>query len=310
MDRPLAGSAGKEAQPHGRGFWRRVLRRLARQPVTLAALTILVAILVVGAFAHELAPGGWNSINLSARWQNHPPTFANGNLLGTDNLGHSMLVRTLWGLHFSEQVAVVGALLAVAIGLLVGALAGYYGGLPDAVLMRFADLVSGFPVIVLMLVAFTFLHPVTVWKATFIFALSLWTLVARVVRARIASLRSQEFVEAAQALGASDLRILTRHLLPNAAGVVVVSFTSLIGQIVMVEATVEFLGFGLSSALRPTLGNLIADSSSTGIGIYNALSLGWWTWGAPALVLVLLLVSVNLIGDGLDAALDPRRRPA
>lgn len=288
----------------------RVLRRLSRQPVTVAALVILVALLVAGAFAHELAPRGWNSIDLTPRWQNHPPTFKNGNVFGTDNIGRSMLVRTLWGLHFSEQVAVVGALLATVIGLLVGAVAGYFGGLLDAALMRFTDLVNGLPVIILMVVAFAFLQPMSIWKATWVFAFSLWTLVARVVRARIASLRAEEFVGAARALGASDLRILTRHLLPNAAGAVVVTCTSLVGQIVLVEATTEFLGFGVDSSVRPTLGNLIGGAASTGIGVFNAVSLGWWAWGGPALVLVLLLISVNLAGDGIEAALDPRRRQA
>jgi ABC-type dipeptide/oligopeptide/nickel transport system permease subunit len=151
---------------------------------------------------------------------------------------------------------------------------------------------------------------VTIWDATLIFAFSLWTLVARVVRARIASIRSQEFVDAARALGASDLRILMRHVLPNAAGVVVVAFTSLVGQIVIIDATVEFFGFGVDSSLRPTLGNLIANAASTGIGVFNAVSLGWWAWGAPAFVLVLVLVSLSLAGDGFAAALDPRRRPA
>lgn len=286
----------------------RVLRRLGRQPVTLLALAILVGVLVAGQFAHEIAPEGWNYIDLATRWRNHPPTVVNHNVFGTDNLGRSIFVRTLWGLHFSEQVAVVGALLATVAGLLVAVLAGYYGGLLDAVLMRFADLVSGFPVIILMLLAFAFLQPVTLWKATLVFALSLWTLVARVVRARIATLRSEEFVDAARALGASDLRILVRHLIPNAAGALVVTFTSLIGQIVMVEATVEFFGFGVDAAVRPTLGNLIATSVSTGIGVYNAVSLGWWAWAGPAVVLVLLLVSINLAGDGFEAALDPRRR--
>lgn len=289
---------------------KRVLRRLRGQPATMAALTVLLILLVVGAFAHKLAPHGWNSIDLSDRWRNHPPTFANGNLFGTDNLGRSMLVRTLWGLHYTEQVAVVGALLATMIGVLVGVLAGYYRGMSDTVLMPFADLIGGFPVIIVMLIAFSIFRPVTIWEATFVFTFSLWALVARVVRTRIASLRSQEFVEAARALGASDRWILARHVLPNATGVVVVAFTSLIGQIVILDATVEFFGFGIDSSLRPTLGNLIANSSSTGIGVFNAVSLGWWAWGTPALVLVLVLVAVNLAGDGFDAALDPRRRSA
>lgn len=288
----------------------RVLRRLRRQPATVAALAILFALLLAGAFAHKLAPHGWNSIDLETRWQNHPPTFANGNLFGTDNLGRSMLVRTLWGLHYSEQVAIVGALLATVIGLVIGTLAGYYGGVFEDALMPFTDLVNGFPVIVLMLILFAFLRPVTIWAATLVFAFSLWPLVARVVRTRIATLRSMEFVEAARALGASDLRILGRTLLPSLAGVLIVTFTSLVGQIVIVDATVEFFGFGVDSSLRPTLGNLIANASSTGIGVFNQVSLGWWAWGAPAFVLVLVLISLNVAGDGLDAALDPRRRSA
>lgn len=308
VDRPLPAALDEQVGPRARGYWRRVLRRLARQPLTLAALTVLVAVLVAGALAHELAPQGWNMIDLSPQWKNHPPTFAGNNLFGTDAIGHSVLVQTLWGLHFSEQVAVVGALLAVAVGLLIGAVAGYFGGLLDALLMRLTDLVTGFPTVVLMIVAFGVLGSVGLWTAMLIFALSLWTLVARVVRARIASLRTEDFVEAARALGASDLRILVRHLLPNTGGAVVVSFTSLIGQIMLVEATVEFLGFGVNSAVHPTLGNLIGDATSTGIGLYNWLSLGWWAWGGPAFVLVLLLVSLNLAGDGLDAALSPRRR--
>jgi peptide/nickel transport system permease protein len=298
------------ARRRKRGYWWQALRRLRRQPVTLAALTVLLALLVAGAFAHQLAPEGWNWIDLSTKWKNHAPTLAGGRLLGTDGIGRSILVRTLWGLHYTEQVAVVGALLAVAIGFVIGALAAYYGGLLDALLMRLADFVGGFPVLLLMLVAFQYFEPITVWRATFIFAFSLWTFVARVVRARIASLRAEEFVQAARASGASDLRILVRHLLPNTAGPLVVSLTSVVGQIVMVEATIEFFGFGVASLVRPTLGNLIAEYSSSFIAPINFLGLGWWTWGAPAIVLVLLLVTLNLVGDGLEAALDPRRARA
>ncbi|HVA30185.1 MAG TPA: ABC transporter permease subunit, partial [Gaiellaceae bacterium] len=113
-------------------------------------------------------------------------------------------------------------------------------------------------------------------------------------------------VEAARALGASELRILVRHLLPNAASAVIVATTALVGQIMLVEATAEFFGFGVNSLVRPTLGNLIADSTAGGIGRFNVLGLGWWVWATPAVVLVLVLVCVNLVGDGLATALDPR----
>lgn len=296
------------ALPRHRSYWRQSLHRVGRQPATLAALAILLALLVGGAFAPELAPEGWNWIHLGTRWQNHPPTLARGYLFGTDDIGRSVLVRTLWGLHDSEQVAVVGAVVATLLGVVVGSASGYYGGLFDAVVMRFADLVSGFPVIALVLIAFAFLQPVTLWRATLLFGVALWPPAARVVRAHVAGLKPEGFVQAARALGASDLRILIRHLLPNTGGTLVVTVTSLIGQIVLVEATAEFFGFGIDSLVRPTLGNLIAEATSTGIGAFNQISLGWWVWAAPATILVVVLVCLNLVGDGLDTALNPHSR--
>jgi peptide/nickel transport system permease protein len=289
-----------------RAQWAHALHRLVRQPATLAALAILVALFTAGGFAHELAPQGWNAIDLSARWANHAPTLSGWHLLGTDNIGRDVLVRTLYGLHDTEVSALLGALLAALLGLAVGGLAGLYGGWLDAALMRFADLVTAFPAMVLMLAAFVFLTPVTTATATLIFAGYMWTFVARVVRARFTTLRAEEFVQAARALGASDARIFMRHLLPNAAGPLLVSATSLVGQIVLLEATVEFFGFGVASQVHPTLGNLIADATSSGIGAYSFLGLGWWVWTGPAIALVLILVCTNIAGDGLDTALNPR----
>jgi peptide/nickel transport system permease protein len=188
----------------------------------------------------------------------------------------------------------------------MGSIASVYGGIADAVIMRFADFATTFPVIVTMIAAFTYLAPISIFKAILVFAFYLWAFVARVVRAKIRVLGTEEFVDAARAMGASELRILVRHLLPNASGALIVATTSLFGQIVLVEATAEFFGFGVNSLIRPTLGNLIAEATSSGIGRFNVLSLGWWTWTTPGIVLVLLLVSVNLLGDGLAAALDPR----
>jgi ABC-type dipeptide/oligopeptide/nickel transport system permease subunit len=302
--RPLA-----DGSPiRSRGYWSQALRRLTGQPVTVAALIAVVVLFAVGEAVPRLLPQGWNDIHLGPRWQNHPPTLAAGHVFGTDNIGRDVLVRTLWGLHYTEQTALVGALLATLLGVAAGALAGYYGGGVDAVLMRFADLVTGFPVIVLMIAVFVALQPVTIWEATLAFALSMWTFAARVVRARIASLAPAEFVHAARALGASDTRIFFRHLLPNAAGTLVVTATSLTGLIILIEATTEFFGFGVASLIRPTLGNLIAEATSSGIGGYSDLGLGWWVWTAPVAVLVVLLVCINLAGDGLDEALNPRKR--
>ena len=217
-----------------------------------------------------------------------------------------MLERTVWGLHDSETTALLGALLAAAIGVVVGAAAAMYGGFLDVVVMRFAEFATTFPVLIMMIAAFAYLEPISLPKAILIFAFYLWAFIARVVRARIRTLLPEEFVDAARAMGASDLRILVRHLLPNALGVVIIATTSLVGQIALIEATAEFFGFGVNSLVKPTLGNLIADASSGGISQYNLLNLGWWVWGMPAIVLAVLLVCLNLLGDGLERALDPR----
>jgi peptide/nickel transport system permease protein len=308
-----AQAASVEAAPRiaRRGYWAASGRRFARQPVTVAALVVLLALFVVGGFPHTFAATGWNDIHLTKPgWTNAAPTVHEGwaRLLGTDHIGRSVLQRTVWGIHDSETTALFGALLASLIGLSLGSVAALYGGLLDVVLMRIADFATTFPVLITMIAAFSLLEPISLTRATLIFAFYLWAFVARVVRARIRSLKVEEFVEAARALGASDLRILIRHLLPNAAGAVIVATTSLIGQIALIEATAEYFGFGINSLVRPTLGNLVADASQGGIGRYNQLGLGWWVWASPALALVFMLVCVNLVGDGLASALDPRSR--
>jgi ABC-type dipeptide/oligopeptide/nickel transport system permease subunit len=303
---PSPAPAADEPAVRTRGYWAQAFRRLRRQPVTLVALALLVAVVVVGLLAQQLEPEHWNHIDLSRRWANHPPTLASHHFLGTDHIGRDVVARTLWGLHYTEQTALLGGLAATLLGIVIGGLAGFYGGWLDAVLMRIVDLITGFPVLVLMIAAFAFLQPVTVFEATLVFSLAMWTFVARVVRARVASLLPEEFVQAARGLGASDARIFFRHLLPNAAGTIIVAATSTFGQIVLVEATTEFFGFGVNSLIRPTLGNLVAEATSSGIGAYNLLGLGWWVWMPPAVLLVLILICVNLVGDGLDAALNPR----
>jgi ABC-type dipeptide/oligopeptide/nickel transport system permease subunit len=287
-----------------RGAASLALRRLRRQPATIISLLVLTAIFVAGALAPTLAPQGWNAIDLAVRWRNHAPMLNGWHLFGTDNIGRDVLVRTLYGLHASEQGALFAALLATVLGASVGGIAGYRGGWTDAILMRVADLLGTFPALMLLLVAYVFLEPVTVTKATIIFALYLWIPVARVVRANFASLRESEFVQAAHSLGASDARILLRHLLPNATGTIVIAATSLLGQVIILEATVEFFGLGVGSQTQPTLGNLIGDAAQ---GVFQ-LGLGWWTWAGPAACLVIILACANLIGDGVDSALNSQSR--
>jgi oligopeptide transport system permease protein len=179
---PSPAPAAEEPGVRTRGYWAQAFRRLRRQPVTLAAFALLVTVVVVGLLSQQLAPQHWNHIDLSPRWANHGPTVASHHWLGTDHIGRDVVARTLWGLHYTEQTALVGALAATLLGIAIGGLAGFYGGWTDAVLMRIVDLITGFPVIVLMIAAFAFLTPVTVFEATLVFSLAMWTFVARVVR--------------------------------------------------------------------------------------------------------------------------------
>jgi peptide/nickel transport system permease protein len=280
------------------GVW----RRLVRQPVTLVAGFILTVIFVAGALVPQYTPAVAH-IHLSQRWLNQPPMWGGWHLLGTDAIGRDMLVRTLYGLHTSEQSALAATFLAAVIGIALGGIAGYRGGWLDALIMRITDLVGVFPALMLLLAIYTWWQPVTAWRAAVIFAFYLWVPMARVVRAEISSLREREFVQAELSLGASDRRIFFRHLLPNGSGTIIIAATSLLGQVFVLEATVEFFRIGVPSDLYPTLGNLIGDGQAN---VFD-LGQGWWCWAGPAALLMLILVCVNLLGDGLADALRPAR---
>lgn len=284
------------------GILRQSVRRLGRQRAALVSAFVLAAIFIAGAVLPSFAPPA--HINLSPVWLNHAPMLSGWHLLGTDGIGRDVLVRLLDGLHTSEQSALYGTLLAAALGVVIGGIAGARGGWTDAILMRLGDMIGFLPALMLLLIAFFYFLPMTVLKATIIMACYLWIPVARVVRSELASLRSREFVEAARSLGASERRIFFRHLLPNASSTIAVATTALLGQVIILEATVEFFGLGPSSEIRATLGNLIGD------GQRNAAALGWhwWTWAFPAILLAIVLLCANLLGDGVAEALRPADR--
>jgi peptide/nickel transport system permease protein len=295
-------SAPPRAEPR-RSNTARVWRRLRRQPVTLAAGLVLLIILVGGALVPQYAPSQAN-INLTDQWRNHPPLLSGWHLLGTNVIGKDILVQMLLALHTNEQSALAATVFATALGVALGSIAGYRGGLVDALLMRIADLLGVFPLLMVFLAAYTYFNPVTAWKAALVLACFLWIPVARVVRAEISSLREREFVQAELSLGASDRRIFFRHLLPNASGTIIIAATSLLAQVFLLEAMLDFLQLGVSSAIQPTIGNLIGEGQQ---GVFQ-FGEGWWTWASPAALLVLILVCINLLGDGLSDALRPPRQ--
>jgi len=263
---------------------------------------ILLAIVLVGAFGpHFVSPA---LVHLSDEWRNHPPTFRGWNLFGTDAIGENLLVRTLYGLRTSEMTALAATAMGTIFGVALGSIAGYRGGWLDAAIMRVTDLLGVFPLLVVFLAVYAYFTPVTAWKATFALTCFLWIPVARVVRAEIASIRDREFVQAALSLGASDRRLFVRHLLPTASGTIIIAATTLLAQVFVLEATLDFFGLGVSTATENTLGNLIGEGQR---GVF-ALGEGWWAWGFTAAVLLVILVCANLFGDGIAEALRPPTR--
>jgi ABC-type dipeptide/oligopeptide/nickel transport system permease subunit len=283
-----------------RGPWRRAARRYLRRPVGVVALVVLLVLVAVGVEAGRIAPYTVNFVDLAHLNEAAGPTLAGHHFFGTDYLGRDLFSQTLYGLHTSVVIALMVAAAAAVFGVLVGSVAGYLGGWPDAILMRGVDLVVTVPVMVVTLVSYSYFSPLTPRDIGFVLILVMWTTVARVVRASCASLREREFVEAAHALGASPLRVLVRHLLPNAIGPALVATTAVIGQALVLEATVDFFNLGTTQLAGPTLGNLVADSTKFDVPIQQV---PWWTYACPSLVLVLLLLCVNFVGDSLDDAL-------
>ena len=221
---------------------------------------------------------------------------------GTDTIGHDLFAQALKGTATSIETALVVAVIATVIGTLIGAVAGYYGGWADALLMRFTDLVLVVPVLAVLLVLAAGVSGLAGnWLViALVLAALFWTYLARLVRGTFLSLREREFIEAEWAIGASDRRIILRHLIPNAIGPIVVNATLTVATAMLIEAILSFLGLGIQPP-DVSLGTLI----NSGQGDATALP---WLFYFPAGILVLAILSVNFLGDGLRDALDPSQR--
>jgi ABC-type dipeptide/oligopeptide/nickel transport system permease subunit len=295
-----------------RSQWAYARMRFLRHRLAVASLIILILIAFVAVFAPQIAPYGYDEIpftdpenlienpNLIAETLNQKPTLNDWHLFGTDQLGRDYLSRVIYGIRTSLWVALLVAGLSTAIGTALGAVAGYYGGWIDNLLMRFTDLVLTLPGLAVLLTASTFLGSGDPLKIGLILAFLFWTSIARIVRGLFLSLREKEYVEAAKAAGASDARIMARHMLPNAVGPIVVNATLIVAAAILVESALSFLGFGIQPP-NAAIGKLIDDGRQQGFET-------WWLVTFPGLVIVVVALCINFVGDGLRDALDPTQR--
>ena len=292
----LAHRTGVEVE--SRSQWAFARKRFLRHRLAMASLVVLLVIFGVGIFADAVAPYAYDEIDLENAGVG--PTLEDNHFFGTDLLGRDYFSRVVYGIQTTQKVALIVAALATLIGTAVGAVAGYYGRWTDNLLMRLTDLALTLPGLVVLLTAAAFLGNGSQYRTALILALLFWTSLARIVRGTFLSLREKEFVEAARAAGAGDLRIMVRHMLPNAVGAIAVSATLIIGIAILTEAALSFLGFGIQPP-TPALGKLIAEGQ-------NVSSDLWWLVTFPGLTIVLIVLCINFVGDGLRDALDPTQR--
>jgi peptide/nickel transport system permease protein len=276
------------------------VRRLPRSPLVVIGGLLLLAVVAASVAAPVLTPADPLKPSFGRRLQ--PPRGLGGppaNLLGTDNLGRDILARLLYGGRISLTLAAVAVVLAAGGGVVVGLAAGAVGGRVDDVVMRLCDVQLAFPVIMLA-IAIVAVVGTSSAALVGVLALSGWVLYARTVRANVLTIRQLDYVEAARTLGASDLRVVLRHILPNTLAPILVIGSSQFATMVLLESGLSFLGMGVQPP-EPSWGLMLAEGR-------DYLSNAWWLATLPGLAISVVVLGANLLGDGLRDLLDPQVR--
>jgi peptide/nickel transport system permease protein len=269
--------------------------RFFQNKMTVAGGFIVVFLFIVSLLAPLISPFDPNAISLAQVLS--PPSAVH--LFGTDQLGRDVFSRMIYGTGISLKVGFVATGIAILIGTILGALAGYYGRWVDAVIMRFVDIMLCFPAFFLILAVIAFLEP-SIWNIMIVIGLTGWMGVTRLVRADFVSLKERDFVQAARIIGASDFRIIFFHILPNATASVIVAATLGIAGAILTESALSFLGIGVQPP-TPSWGNILTAGKDN-------IDIAWWLSLYPGLAILIAVLGYNLLGEGIRDALDPRLR--
>jgi peptide/nickel transport system permease protein len=272
-------------------FW----RRFRENKLALSGAILVLFMFAVSFLAPVISPYDPASIDVGRMLE--PPSAEHW--FGTDPLGRDILSRMIWGAQISLKVGFVSVGISLLIGVLLGALAGFYGGRVDRLIMRFVDVMLCFPAFFLILAVIALLEP-SIWNIMIVIGLTSWMGVARLVRAEILSLREREFILAIRAQGASDLRIIFLHLLPNALAPILVAATLGIAGAILTESALSFLGIGVQPP-TPSWGNILMAGKDN-------IMIAWWISVFPGLAILITVLSYNLLGEGIRDIIDPRLR--
>ncbi|MCB2227399.1 MAG: ABC transporter permease [Desulfarculaceae bacterium] len=276
-----------------RGLWGQFTHNLKANRLAMAGLAVVLLLLFTALLAPWLTPHDPNGIDVSAILL--PPSLSHP--FGTDELGRDVFSRMIMGSRVSLEVGLVSAGVATILGVILGALAGYYGGWVESTIMRFTDMMLCFPTFFLILAVIALLEP-SIINIMAVIGLTSWMGVARLVRAEFLSLKEREYVVAAKSLGAGDLRIIFRHILPNAMAPVLVAATLGVAGAILVESGLSFLGLGVQPPAA-SWGNILNQGKAN-------IEIAWWLSLFPGLAILVTVLGYNLLGEGIRDALDPR----
>lgn len=274
-----------------------IWKRFRRHKMAQVGLAVLVLLALMAIFAPQLAPHAYEAIDLDN--MQSPPTLKGSHYFGTDDLGRDQFTRIVFGARISLSIGIFAALVSASIGTVLGATAGYYGGLIDSAIMRFTDIMFSIPVLPLVIILSSVLKPSVPLLVAIIGCLG-WMGTARMVRGSILSIRTLDYITAARSQGATDFRIIFKHCLPNALAPIIVSATLSVGGAIISESVLSFLGLGVQPP-TPSWGNMLQGAQAT-------MDTKPWLAIFPGLFILVTVLSVNFLGDGLRDALDPRMK--